>query len=153
MKWTCKSPHRLLMLSAHWLIFHSAICSSGFGHKLSSLSLTSSHNTGTVIEFGGSVRNCFPLERPLSMSMQAPSPMDTMILAFRSILMLWTVFASSWEDAFRFVDHEFKAAADEAYSEIGSPVLMLDQGWAIFTSMWSFTCNVRFYCRHYVGLE
>lgn len=39
------------------------------------------------------------------------------------------------EDAFRFVDHEFKAAADEVYSEIGSPVLVLDQGWTIFSSM------------------
>ncbi|KAI1781874.1 hypothetical protein LXA43DRAFT_590306 [Ganoderma leucocontextum] len=38
-------------------------------------------------------------------------------------------------EAFRFVDDEFKAAAEEVYSEIGKPILAIDQGWAIFSSM------------------
>lgn len=39
------------------------------------------------------------------------------------------------EDAFRFVDDEFKAAAEEVYGELGRPNLAIDQGWAIFSTM------------------
>ncbi|KAI0739840.1 hypothetical protein C8Q80DRAFT_1112091, partial [Daedaleopsis nitida] len=39
------------------------------------------------------------------------------------------------EEAFRFVDDDFKAAAEEVYAEIGSPQLVLERGWAIFGDM------------------
>ncbi|KAI0752401.1 hypothetical protein C8Q80DRAFT_1266961 [Daedaleopsis nitida] len=39
------------------------------------------------------------------------------------------------EEAFRFVDDEFDAAAWEAYAEIGSPELSVETGWATFSRM------------------
>ena len=39
------------------------------------------------------------------------------------------------EEAYRFVDDEFKAAAEEVYAELGMPPLTLEQGWQIFAAM------------------
>lgn len=41
----------------------------------------------------------------------------------------------SREEAFRWVDDEFAAQADEVYANIGSPPLSLRSGWQIFSQM------------------
>ena len=39
------------------------------------------------------------------------------------------------EEAYRFVDAEFGAAAEKVYTEIGKPALNLETGWKIFGQM------------------
>ena len=41
----------------------------------------------------------------------------------------------SREEAYRFVDVEFEAAAEEVYAEIGKPALNLEAGWRIYGQM------------------
>lgn len=41
----------------------------------------------------------------------------------------------SHAEAFQFVSDEFKAAAEEAYAEIGSPKLKVGDGWTIYAQL------------------